>query len=79
MKFVCHLAFGPIDHMIPMARAIEDAGFDSIALSDHVVHPENIKTPYPYTEDGKPRWEPFTDWPDPWVSVGAMAAMTSCT
>ncbi len=76
MKFVCHLAFGPVDHMVPMARAIDENGFDSIGLSDHVVHPENIKTPYPYTEDGKPRWEPFTDWPDPWVSVGAMAAVT---
>ena len=76
MKFVCHLAFGPVDHMAPMAKAIEEHGFDCVALSDHVVHPEKIKTPYPYTEDGKPRWEPFTDWPDPWVSVGAMAAVT---
>ena len=77
MKFVCHLAFGPVDHMTTMARAIEENGYDYVALSDHVVHPENIKTPYPYTEDGAPRWEPFTDWPDPWVSVGAMAAVTS--
>lgn len=76
MKFVCHLAFGPVDHMAPMAQAIEENGFDYVALSDHVVHPEKIKTPYPYTEDGQPRWEPFTDWPDPWVSVGAMAAVT---
>lgn len=76
MKFVCHLAFGPTDHMAPMARAIEEHDFDYVALSDHVVHPEAIKTPYPYTEDGQPRWEPFTDWPDPWVSIGAMAAVT---
>jgi len=76
MKFVCHLAFGPTAHMAPMARAIEEHDFDYVALSDHVVHPESIKTPYPYTEDGQPRWEPFTDWPDPWVSIGAMAAVT---
>jgi len=77
MKFCCHLAFGPVDHMVPMAQALEAAGFDSVGLSDHVVHPQTIKTPYPYTEDGRPRWEPFTDWPDPWVSVGAMAAVTT--
>lgn len=76
MKFACHLAFGPVDHMVPMARAVEESGFDSVALSDHVVHPEKIHTPYPYTDDGSLRWEPFTDWPDPWVSVGAMAAVT---
>ena len=77
MKFCCHLAFGPTAHLVPMARAIEEAGYDTIALSDHVVHPETVKTPYPYTKDGSLRWEPFTDWPDPWVSVGAMAAVTS--
>ncbi len=77
MKFCCHLAFGPTAHLVPMARAIEEAGYDTIALSDHVVHPETVKTKYPYTKDGSLRWEPFTDWPDPWVSVGAMAAVTS--
>ena len=76
MKFCCHLAFGPVQHLVPLAQAIEEAGYDEIALSDHVVHPETVKTPYPYTKDGSLRWEPFTDWPDPWVSVGAMAAVT---
>lgn len=41
------------------------------------MHPQKIATPYPYTEDGTPRWRPFTDWPDPWVAIGAMAAATS--
>jgi probable F420-dependent oxidoreductase len=76
VKFCCHLAFGPTAHLVPMARAIEEAGYDTIALSDHVVHPETVRAPYPYTKDGSLRWEPFTDWPDPWVSVGAMAAVT---
>lgn len=76
IKFVTSVAFSPTTHLIDMARACDDAGFDSMIISDHVVHPENIKTPYPYTHDGKPRWEPFTDWPDCWVSIGAMAAVT---
>ena len=59
-----------------MARAAEAAGFARITLSDHVIQPRDLKTPYPYTEDGSPRWPPFTDWPDPWVAVGAMAAVT---
>lgn len=76
MKFVCHLAFGPTSHMVPVAKAAEEAGFDSIGISDHVVHPEEVKSPYPYTDDGSLRWEPFTDWPDPWVAVAAMATAT---
>ncbi|WP_240732665.1 TIGR03619 family F420-dependent LLM class oxidoreductase [Halioglobus maricola] len=47
-----------------------------MSFSDHVVNPEQINTPYPYTDDGSRRWEPFTDWPDPWVMIGALAAIT---
>ncbi|NJS40710.1 MAG: LLM class flavin-dependent oxidoreductase, partial [Rhodobacteraceae bacterium] len=74
--FVASLAFSPLDHYCDIARAAEEAGFDALALSDHVVHPEKIESPYPYTENNKPRWEPFTPWPDPWVSIAAMAAAT---
>ena len=76
MKFVVSFAFSSSEHLVDMARAADEAGFDSIAMSDHVVHPEKIKSPYPYTRDGSTRWEPFTDWPDCWVAVGAMAAVT---
>jgi len=76
MKFVCSLAFSRPSDYCQLARACEAAGVDSVAVSDHVVHPKEIQTPYPYTPDGKPRWEPFTDWPDPFVAIGAMAAAT---
>ena len=76
MKFGLSLAFSDPVHILPIAQAAERAGFECLVLSDHVVHPEQIRTPYPYTEDGTPRWPPFTDWPDPWVTIGAMAAVT---
>ena len=77
MKFVCSLAFQPPDQLLALARAADAAGFDSVAVSDHVVHPRKIATPYPYSSDGAPRWQPFTAWPDPWVAIGAMAAVTT--
>jgi len=40
------------------------------------VNLETLATPYPYTDDGERRWQPFTDWPDPWVLVGALAQAT---
>ena len=46
-------------------------------IPDHVINLETLATPYPYTRDGKRRWEAFTDWPDPWVMVGAMAQVTT--
>ena len=46
-------------------------------MSDHVFFPEQIESAYPYTEGGKPYWSGRTDWPDPWVLIGAMAAVTT--
>lgn len=76
MEFGISVAFSDPAHLGPMARAAEQAGFTRVALSDHVVHPRHIRTPYPYTEDGAPRWAPFTGWLDPWVAIAAMAAVT---
>jgi probable F420-dependent oxidoreductase len=59
-----------------MARAAEESGWDAVAISDHLAHPERIESPYPYTRDGSIRWSEATAWPDPWVSIGAMAAVT---
>src|SRR5439155_1740265 len=36
-----------------------------------------LSTPYPYTPDGSPPFTPGTPWPDPWVLIGAMAAVTT--
>lgn len=76
MKFVIPMAFSKIDEIIPLALAADKFGWDSITFSDHIVHPETITTAYPYTETGERRWEAFSDWPDPWVAIGACAAVT---
>lgn len=60
-----------------IASAAEEAGFDSVAVSDHVVYPARLDSRYPYTPDGVPLFSPDEDWPDPWVAVGAMSAVTS--
>ncbi|MFM9033918.1 MAG: TIGR03619 family F420-dependent LLM class oxidoreductase, partial [Mycobacterium sp.] len=52
-------------------------GYEGMAIPDHVVNLETLATPYPYTPDGQRRWQPFTDWPDPWVLVGALSQATS--
>ena len=77
MKFVVPMAFSKNDEILPLAQAADEFGWDAITFSDHIVHPENISTAYPYTESGERRWQAFTDWPDPWVAIGACAAVTS--
>ena len=70
-------AYHPIDQLVPLARAAEEAGFAALSLADHVVDLETIATPYPYTRDGGRRWKPEVDWPDPWVTIGALSQVTT--
>jgi probable F420-dependent oxidoreductase len=76
VKFVISGAFNHPRELPALARAADECGYDSLALSDHVVHPETLDTPYPYTDDGERRWPAFTPWPDPWVTIAHLAALT---
>jgi probable F420-dependent oxidoreductase len=76
MKFYVSSAFLEAGEIIEIARAADELGYEGIAIPDHVVNLETLSTPYPYTPDGERRWQPFTDWLDPWVLVGALAQVT---
>jgi probable F420-dependent oxidoreductase len=77
LQFFIAVAYQDPTHLVELARVAEEAGFGGIVVSDHLLYPETLRTPYPYTADGRPRWGPDTPWPDPFVAVGAMAAVTS--
>lgn len=77
MRFSISTAFQPVDHLLPLARAADELGYHSMAVPDHVVDLEELATPYPYTADGARRWDSSADWPDPWVLIGSLAAVTT--
>ncbi len=77
MKFYVSTAFLDTREAVEIAKAADELGYHGMAIPDHVVNMETLQTPYPYTKDGKRRWEAFTDWPDPWVMIGAVALVTS--
>ncbi|ORB25809.1 TIGR03619 family F420-dependent LLM class oxidoreductase [Mycolicibacterium parafortuitum] len=77
MKFYVSTAFLDTREAVEIAKAADELGYHGMAIPDHVVNLETLQTPYPYTKDGKRRWEAFTDWPDPWVMIGAVALVTS--
>ena len=64
--------------LIGVARLLDDAGYHGLMVSDHLVFPRDLESKYPYSPhpDGRPIWGPDTVWPDPWVLIGAMAAVT---
>lgn len=77
LQFCIGFGFSPLDQYVPLARAADEHGWDWVAVSDHVVNPEVIESKYPYSRTGERRWQHFTEFADPWVAIGAMAAATS--
>jgi probable F420-dependent oxidoreductase len=77
VRFSIVTAFQPTEQLIPLAKAADELGYHAISVPDHVVDVEELETPYPYTADGTRRWDLDTDWPDTWVLIGALAAVTT--
>ncbi len=76
MRWTVAFPMFPADHLVPMARAAEAAGFDTITVPDSVFFPEQVSADYPYSADGGRFWAPETPFVDPFVSISAMAAVT---
>ena len=76
MQFWSGTAFLNTTEILQVARILDEVGFDGIMMADHLIYPRELNSPYP-TPDGKPFWAPETAWPDSWVTIGAMAAVTT--
>ena len=60
-----------------MASTLEEAGFDSLWVSDHVVLPETIESWYPFAADGRATWPTSTPYFDAMVAMALIAGATS--
>jgi probable F420-dependent oxidoreductase len=77
MKFWLSLvAVRETEQLPELARFAEDLGFHGLMVGDHLIWPADIKTPYPYSPDGKIFVPPDTPWPDPWVLFAHLGAIT---
>lgn len=76
MQFWSGTAFMDTRDALVVAPLLDEAGFDGIVCSDHMIYPRELSSPYPDSDTGKPGWAPETAWPDSWVLIGAMAAVT---
>ncbi len=76
MKFWQMLHWIEPDQLLPVARFAEEVGFEGVMLGDHAVYPEVVDTVYPYSADGKPPMTDASPYPDCWVTLGMIAAVT---
>jgi probable F420-dependent oxidoreductase len=77
MRLILYCTYVPADEIVAVAVEAERLGFDGISFPDHVVYPIGHDSPYLYTSDGHTPWDETTDWPDPFVVAGAVAAATT--
>lgn len=61
---------------LDFARRIEALGYDSIWVSDHIVIPQDIRSTYPGSPDGRFPMPPQTPFLEPLALLGAVAACT---
>lgn len=66
-----------LDWYVPVARAAEQAGFEAMFISDHVVTPLEYRRVYPYNDSGEPGYTAETPLPDVWPLLGAIAVSTA--
>src|SRR6185369_14829271 len=64
MRFSYAEALCDPTHYLPLARAVEDAGWNSFIVPDSICYPEVSESKYPYTPDGNRQFledKPFID------------------
>jgi len=76
MQFWSGTAFLNTADALAVTRMLDETGYDGMICADHLIYPRNLKSPYPTGADAPP-WAPETAWPDSWVMIGAMAALTT--
>ena len=78
MKFYVSSAFLDTREIVEVAKAADDLGYDGIGIPDHIVNLESLEHPVPLHQGRRSgAGKPFTEWPDPWVLVGALAQVTT--
>jgi len=77
MEWWLNVSWVDVDHLQPIAQEAERLGFGGLSMGDHLLYPGEIASRYPYMPDGKPNWTGQTHWPDNWVAIMAMAAVTT--
>ena len=67
----------PTREILELAAFTESLGFAGIGLSDHLVRPREIASRYPYAADGRMEAGTATPYPDCWVTIAALAQVTT--
>jgi len=79
MKFGAMLVYEGLsdpDYLAQVGQLVEELGFDTLWLADHVVQAVDYESTYPYNASGKLAVPPEVPFPEPLVSLAYVAATT---
>jgi alkanesulfonate monooxygenase SsuD/methylene tetrahydromethanopterin reductase-like flavin-dependent oxidoreductase (luciferase family) len=77
MRFSYAEAMCDPSHYMPLAKAAEEAGYTSMTIPDSICYPEVSDSRYPYTPDGERTFIEDKPFIEPFVLMGALAAVTT--
>ncbi|MGH3434767.1 MAG: TIGR03619 family F420-dependent LLM class oxidoreductase [Thermocrispum sp.] len=77
MRFCYAEAMIDPDFYLPLATAVEEAGYTSMTVADSIAYPEVSDSTYPYTSDGDRGFLEDKPFVEPFVLTAAMGAVTS--
>ncbi|WP_026196967.1 TIGR03619 family F420-dependent LLM class oxidoreductase [Sciscionella marina] len=77
MRFTYAEAMTDPDFHLPLAKAAEQAGYDSIAVADSIGYPEHSDSKYPYTPDGDRGFLEDKAFIETFLLIAAMGAVTT--
>jgi len=76
MRFTYAEAMTDPSYYVPLARAAEDAGFDSFLIPDSVAYPEHSESKYPFNPDGSREFLEGKPFLEPFALISALGTVT---
>ncbi|MBH24958.1 MAG: LLM class F420-dependent oxidoreductase [Myxococcales bacterium] len=77
MRFLFAEAMIDPSYWLPLAKAVEEAGYDGMTIPDSLCYPEESDSKYPYSHDGKREFLEDKPFLDPFTQIAAMGAVTT--
>jgi probable F420-dependent oxidoreductase len=77
MRFAYHATMCPPEYYLPLAIAVEQAGFDTFTLPDSICYPQESDSKYPYNADGSREFLEGVPFLEPFSVIPAMGAVTT--
>jgi probable F420-dependent oxidoreductase len=76
MRFTYAEAMCDPAQLVPLARAAEEAGYDSFSIPDSLCYPRESDTEYPYNDDGTREFLEGKPFIEPFCLMSALGAVT---